>query len=94
MLESRRVHSPTFNISTSLKSLLIFQQASSYTPVRSVLLREPRPCNHAKLLPELAERLGILYNNNDSLLYGAPCDIGRAIDQLGRVKLSRTRDAK
>ena len=59
-----------------------------------VPLREPRPRDYAELLPELAKRLGILYDDNNGFLHRAPCDIGRAIYQLGGIELSRTRNTE
>ena len=55
-----------------------------------LLLREPCPRDYAQLLPDRAERLRCIGNDNDSLLYRTPSDIFGSIDQFRSIEFPCT----
>ena len=94
-IKTTKPHSPTFSISTSVKSL---DYCQTY-PIQGINafplpLGEPRSSDHGKFLSELRKKLWAISYDHHSFLYSASGNIGRAIDELARVHLPGTWYAK
>ena len=90
-------HSPTFRMSTSVKSLgppsAICRLAQSFYCL-CLLLCEPRTRDHRKLLSQLPKELWTIRNNHNRLLHCTPRDIGRFVQKFIGVHLPGARYAK
>ena len=85
-------NSPTFNISSSVKSLHLIQPSvSSKSCCCVLLLRKPCPSDYAQSFSQPTKEFRTFCYDHDRLLHRTSSDIFRSADQLVGVQLTRTR---
>jgi hypothetical protein len=71
-----------------------FLEPLEYLNIRKVFLGEPSRSNDPQLRLDGSKALRPIADHDNSLLYRTPSYFGWSVDQLARIKLSRTRYAE